>query len=71
MLVLARRVGQRIIITTPEGREIILSIAGIGEKSVELGFQADTAIDIKREEILPRAKGEGCTSKTGSIKSPT
>lgn len=66
MLVLTRRVGEKIIITTPSGERIVVSVAQMGrEGKVRLGIEANREVMIHREEIqqkldeLDAAKGTG------------
>jgi carbon storage regulator len=52
MLVLKRKVGERIII----GENIIVQVVEIEGKSVKIGIEAPQNISIVREELLERVK---------------
>lgn len=58
MLVLSRKMLEKTIITTPEGREIVVQVVDIERGKIRLGFQADRDVKITREELLahPPAK---------------
>ena len=50
MLVLSRRLGERIVI----GTDIVLEVVAIGPGQVRLGFTAPPETEIMREELLGR-----------------
>ncbi len=52
MLVLKRKVGERIII----GENIIVQVVEVEGKSVKIGIEAPKSISIVREELLERVK---------------
>jgi carbon storage regulator (csrA) len=52
MLVLKRKVGERIII----GENIIVQVVGVEGRSVKIGIEAPQNISIVREELLERVK---------------
>ncbi len=52
MLVLKRKIGQRIII----GDNIIVQVIDIEGKSVKIGIEAPKSISVVREELLERIK---------------
>ncbi|MFZ8801851.1 MAG: carbon storage regulator CsrA [Candidatus Calescibacterium sp.] len=52
MLVLKRKVGERIII----GENIIVQVVEVEGKSVKIGIEAPQNISIVREELLERVK---------------
>ena len=55
MLVLSRRVGERIVI----GNQIVLQVLQVQGNRIRLGIQAPAGSSILREELLPRqAEGE-------------
>ena len=58
-LVLTRRDGQRTIITTPEGRKIIVGVE-IHLGHIRMRVEADRDVSILREELLgtPAVEGE-------------
>ena len=61
MLVLSRKPSQKIIIETPEGRQIELTaLSGCCDK-LRLGFKADPAIRIYRLEVADRFAEPGAT----------
>jgi len=57
MLVLTRKLYEKVYITTPEGKEIALTICGIqgyGKTGrVKIGIDADKTYVIAREELIP------------------
>lgn len=54
MLLLTRRPTESIIITTPDGTEIVVSLLGIKQNQVKVGIEAPTDVAIVREEIANR-----------------
>lgn len=50
MLVLTRKVGSRVLIHTPEGRELAIMLLEIDRNQIRLGFEGDRAIVVLREE---------------------
>jgi len=64
MLVLTRRLGEAITI----GEEVRVVIVDIDGNQVKLGIEAPRQIEIYREELYERIKGEPFTSKTKSDK---
>lgn len=54
MLVLSRKLGQRIILTDKEGRipPIVITVTSIEMNKVRIGLDADNSIHIAREELL-------------------
>jgi carbon storage regulator len=54
MLVLSRRRGERIVITTPEGRQIVVEMVESNDHKARLGLQADADVVIHREEVYDR-----------------
>jgi carbon storage regulator CsrA len=52
MLVLSRKIGERTVITTPDGYRIVMTLVDIrnGDKA-RMGWDADTAVTIDREEV--------------------
>lgn len=58
MLVLTREEGQTVILTTPEGIEIAVSVASIGGNSVKLAFDAPMDVQIDRKEIHDQKQKE-------------
>lgn len=58
MLVLTRKPGESIIITTPEGDEITITALRCERGQVKLGFSAPTETVIHRQEIHERILAE-------------
>jgi carbon storage regulator CsrA len=56
MLVLSRKVGETIVITGLPGqtRELKVSVVGLRDGRVKLGFEADTDVRIDRSEVWNR-----------------
>ena len=54
MLILARKIGEEIIITTPEGRRIVMKLASIDRNVVRLGFDAPHEVEVFRAEVYEK-----------------
>lgn len=52
MLVLSRKLGERILITTPERRFIWVSVVDIDRGKIRLGFTAPEEVVVMREELV-------------------
>ena len=52
MLVLSRKTNERIVITTPSGDQIVVTLVAIFEAKVRIGFEAGRDVRIFREELL-------------------
>lgn len=65
MLVLARRPTEAIIITTPTGEQIRVTVVSWdrGHRNIRIGIEAPDNIRIWREEIHGRAKGRTSDSE--------
>jgi len=50
MLVLSRKKNESVIITLPDGREIVVVVVEIDRGKIRLGFQADADVKIDRRE---------------------
>lgn len=59
MLVLTRRVGERLILTDPEGRQVTFIILSDRDNQIRIGIEAPRDIEIHREEIYDRIQREG------------
>lgn len=51
MLTLKRRVGERILITTPQGEVIVIELGMIDRNQAAIRIGADRSIVIEREEV--------------------
>lgn len=49
-LILTRKVGQKVVITTPEGREITIDVRKAERMRVSLAIIADPEVKINRDE---------------------
>jgi carbon storage regulator len=58
MLILNRKEGQSVIITTDAGEEIEISVLEIKGKYAKLGFTAPVSVGVDRKEVSERKKGE-------------
>jgi len=56
MLVLSRKRGQRIILTTPDGLTITLTVTAIQGDKARIGIDAPVDVDIRREELEEKGK---------------
>ncbi len=54
MLILNRKEGQSVIITTDEGEEIEISVLEISGKYAKLGFSAPESVGVDRKEVNER-----------------
>lgn len=52
MLVLSRKVGEKIII----GDDIIITLVSVDRGKVRIGIEADKKINIRREELVPEGR---------------
>lgn len=55
MLVLTRRVGETLILTTPAGLRFEVSVLGVKGNLVRIGTQAPKEVQIVREELSQRS----------------
>lgn len=53
MLILTRRIGERIIFIMPDGRQVSVTPLSYHGKQIRIGCIADDDINIVREELLP------------------
>lgn len=66
MLVLSRKLGERIVI----GDDIVITVlAGAGDR-VRVGITAPDGVPIHREELLRRMRQKSNTQRTSDRKSP-
>ncbi len=56
MLILIRRPGESIIIETPAGERITVTVLGVKGNQVRIGTDAPDDISIMREELLARVE---------------
>lgn len=61
MLVLTRRIRECVIMTTPDGTEMILQVLGVAGGQVRLGFEAPKTVRIERDDMRRRSPREGGT----------
>lgn len=52
-LVLSRRVGEAVIISLPDGREVKVSLLDILGRRASVGVEAPRDVAIRRDELLP------------------
>ena len=57
MLVLSRRRGEKIIITTPGGVRVVVIVIAIRGDNVRMGFEAPDDVSIHREEVQAEIDG--------------
>jgi global regulator protein family len=58
MLVLKRKLGEAIIITTQSGENVEIKVSEISEGRVKLGIDAEKSIAVLRKEVVEAAKDE-------------
>ena len=51
MLVLSRKVGETVIITAPDGTQIVLMMVEVRGDKCRIGIEAPTSYTIHREEV--------------------
>jgi sRNA-binding carbon storage regulator CsrA len=70
MLALTRKIGQMIIITLEDGREIELILLELkvrnGQKEATIGIEADKSIKIMRREIVDRKPTKPISDQDGN-----
>ena len=54
MLILTRRVGERVMI----GNDVVVVVVGVKGKEVRIGVQAPKSVPVHREEVLDRIQQE-------------
>ena len=59
MLILTRRPGETLIIETPAGERIEVTVLQVKGSQVRIGTQAPADISIVREELVERLPAEG------------
>lgn len=58
MLVLKRKIGEAILITSKSGEQIEVKVSEISEGRVKLGIDADRSISVLRKEVVEQTKDE-------------
>ena len=58
MLVLKRKLGEAIIITTQSGETVEIKVSEISEDKVKLGIDAEKSIAVLRKKVVEAAKDE-------------
>jgi carbon storage regulator CsrA len=58
MLSLTRRIGQEVVVTLPDGREMIVKVLTLAADKVRLGFAAPADVKIMRTELLDAGRTE-------------
>lgn len=53
MLIIDRRLGDRIVISLPGGREVVVEVLFMRRDKVKLGVQAPRSVPVWRQELLP------------------
>jgi len=59
MLVLSRKVGETIVITAPDGTQIVLMLVEVRGDKVRIGIAAPRTYTVYREEIQQRISSNG------------
>lgn len=63
MLILTRKIGEKIII----GDDIVLSVVEVGKGVVKIGIEAPKNVVILRQEVLERVREENIASATSGV----
>ena len=58
MLILKRKLGDSILISTKSGEKIEIKVSEISDGRVKLGLDADKSVSILRKEVVEEAKLE-------------
>lgn len=58
MLVLSRKIDERVLIEIPGYPDLVVCVTGIAPNRVELGFEAPENVHIYREELLEEEDDE-------------
>lgn len=53
MLIIDRRLGDRIVISLPDGGEVVVEVVFMRSDKVKLGVQAPRSVPVWRQELLP------------------
>lgn len=53
-LILTRKIGERVKITTPRGEICTVTVTNLTPTQCKLGFQADSSVRIDREEVYSK-----------------
>ena len=59
MLVLSRKVGETVIITAPDGTQIVLMLVEVRGDKVRIGIAAPKSYAVNREEVQQRIFANG------------
>ncbi len=54
MLILSRKVGEKVEIKLPDGRSVMVLVSRLNDHQVRLGFQAPRDITIMRSELVSK-----------------
>lgn len=57
MLVLSRKLGERIVLQVPGQPDIVIVVTDIDRGKIRLGIEADRSVTIMRSELLPAGSG--------------
>jgi carbon storage regulator len=63
MLVLNRKIGERIVI----GEDIVVTVVKVQGKQVRLGIEAPASVSIRRKELLPHDRPDEVASHRQSL----
>lgn len=59
MLVLTRKLNDRVLLQYPDGTAVWVTLIEIDRGRIRLGFDAPPDVKIYREELLPRGQADG------------
>lgn len=62
MLILTRRVNETLIIETPDGTLVTVTVLGVKGNQVRLGTNAPKTVAVHREEVYKRIQRESKTN---------
>lgn len=63
MLILTRKIGEKIII----GEDVVLSVVEVSKGVVKLGIEAPKNVTILRQEVFERVRDENIASAQGGV----
>lgn len=70
MLVLSRHVNERVFLTLPDGRQIVVTLVRTGWEKVRIGFDAPPDVTIHREEVQADIDHREASSRPPREKAP-
>ena len=57
MLILSRKLGERVCLHLPSGDDVWISLEFIGSRNIKLGIDAPSTVEVLREELVEERHG--------------